>query len=334
MKVFELEDISYTYKGRAALEGISFDVRQGESVSILGANGSGKSTLLYILQGLLKPSSGKLKIYGNDANSSGGVDARISILFQNSHAQLFCLSVWDELLSGPLQRGMRIEEANERGKDIMRLLGIGHLKDRSPWQLSGGEMKKVALGTCLSTNPDVFLLDEPTAGLDPRSQVEFMELIAGLRKAGKTIITATHDLHIIQDLSDRAIVIGEDHRLMEDDIPSKVLAGKDVLLKANLIHRHVHAHDGFAHEHSHFGAHDHNETPKKPETTKEINVDEKLKILLEHWKEHNDEHVKTYIEWAQKARNEGNAGLAEILEKIAKESENLSGLFEKAKGKL
>ncbi|MDA8155837.1 MAG: ABC transporter ATP-binding protein [Actinomycetota bacterium] len=332
MKIFGLRNISYSYKGRTALENVSFDISQGESISILGANGSGKSTLLYMLQGLLKPSSGELSAFEKEA--SGMIDPRISMLFQNSQAQLFCLSVWDELVSGPLQRGMGATAANERAEDILQLLAIGHLKDRSPWQLSGGEMKKVALGTCLSTNPDVLLLDEPTAGLDPRSQVEFMELIAGLRKAGKTIITATHDLHIIQDLSERAIVLGENHRLLEDGLPAKVLAKKDVLLKANLIHEHMHAHEGYKHEHSHFGAHDHNEIKQEPAAFKEVQVDAKLKVLLEHWKEHNEEHATTYLEWAEKARKEGNAALAEILKKIAKESKNLSGLFEEAKHKL
>ena len=135
--------------------------------------------------------------------------------------------------------------------------GIEHLRDRGPWDLSGGEMKKVALGTCLSINPDVLLLDEPTTGLDPKSQVEFVDLINELRHAGKTVITATHDLGIIEDISDRTIVLGEDHRVLLEGKPWDIMENTNALLHANLIHKHVHRHTWYVHEHSHFGTHEH-----------------------------------------------------------------------------
>jgi ABC-type multidrug transport system ATPase subunit len=209
-------------------------------------------------------------------------------------------------------------------------------------------MKKVAFGACLSINPDVILLDEPTTGLDPRSQVELIDLIVGLRKAGKTIITATHDLGIIEDISDRTVVFSEDHRVLLEDSPWEVLKNTDVLLRANLIHKHPHRHSWYVHEHSHSGMHEHEHIPELigspdiPESPPEKAAGgadfmpemEKLRILLEHWMEHNHEHAETYIQWAEKAESGGNAALAEMLKKIAGETKKIDSLFEQARKKI
>lgn len=340
MNVLELKDVSYSYLNRAkAVDSVSFTVSRGESLSIIGTNGSGKSTLLYILNGLIKPESGKIFAFGAEIEDGYPLwlRQRVSLLFQNSHAQLFSLSVWDELLFGPLQLGLGIKEAGQRAEDISQMLGIGHLKDRGPWDLSGGEMKKVALGTCLSTNPDVLLLDEPTSGLDPRSQVEITDLIIGLREAGKTIITATNDLHIIGDISDRTIVIGEDHRVLLEAGPWEALEDHDSLLKANLIHKHLHRHSWYEHEHSHWGAHEHEHeeaAPAKETDESPLTDTGRLKILLGHWDEHNAEHAETYLEWASKAEEMGRPSLARTLREIAGETKKMEGLFKKAQGDL
>ncbi len=354
MEVFNVEKISYTYKnGKTAVDGVSFSVANGESLTIIGTNGSGKSTLLYLLDGLLIPESGSMRIFGKDASNGFLSDfrQRISLLFQNPHAQLFLLSVWDELCFGPSQLELDKAEIQKRAEDILGLFGIEHLRDRGPWDLSGGEMKKVALGTCLSINPDVLLLDEPTTGLDPRSQVEIVDLINELRKAGKTIITATHDLGIIEDISDRTIVLGEDHRILLQGKPWVVMADTETLLQANLIHRHVHRHCWYVHEHSHSGRHEHEHmvlhdvltSPPSPPSTEGrhggVNEEgvlkmtdlEKLKKLLEHWAEHNEEHVSTYLEWAEKADASGEKELYKILREIAENTKKMDGLFEKAK---
>ncbi len=348
MNAFELEGISYEYQGgQKALDAVDLKVPLGESLTVLGTNGSGKSTLLYLLQGLLAPSAGSLRVFG-DKTFTPSKRARIGMLFQNSQAQLFSLTVLDELMFGPLQHGLGQKEARGRAEDIMELLGITALAGRSPWQLSGGEMKKVALGTCLSTNPDVYLLDEPTSGLDPRSQVELVELVVRLKEAGKTIITATHDLHMIEDISERSIVIGEDHRVLADGPSAGIIKMNDVLLEANLIHEHAHRHEGFRHVHSHFGVHEHawedagggKITEAELKTGKEFFLHQmseltaKLKVLIEHWQEHNAEHARTYLEWAGKAGAEGRAELAETLSEIARESGRLDELFRKAASQL
>lgn len=345
MEVFNVKKISYAYKnGKKAADEVSFSVKKGESLTIIGANGSGKSTLLYLLNGLLTPESGDIEIFGRNINGNFPPELRqrISLLFQNPQAQLFLLSVWDELCFGPLQLGLEKNEIQKRTEELLGLLNIKHLRDRGPWNLSGGEMRKVAFGTCLSVNPDVLLLDEPTTGLDPRSQVEFVDLINELRHAGKTIVTATHDLGIIEDISDRTVVIGEDHRLLTEGNPWDVMEDTDMLLRANLIHRHVHRHCWYAHEHSHFGTHEHehiqveNKQPQvESQAIKEVILAmtelDKLKKLLEHWAEHNEEHAKTYLEWAEKAAASGDNTLSSILKEIAESTKRMDGLFEKAK---
>ncbi len=359
LEVFSVEKVSYSYKnGRKAVDEASFSVHEGESLTIVGTNGSGKSTLLYLLNGLLTPVSGDIKVFGKDSKNEFPSEfrRRISLLFQDPHAQFFLLSVWDELCFGPLQIGLDRNEAQKRAGDILKLLNIDHLKDSGPWDLSGGEMKKAALGACLSINPDVLLLDEPTSGLDPRSQVEFVDLINALRKAGKTIVTATHDLGIIEDISDRTIVLGEDHRILLEGKPWDVMTDADTLLKANIVHKHMHRHCWYVHEHSHFGSHEHehvvlHETPDSgnkesvstnPAFTKggrgEIIEEvqkmtdlEKLKKLIQHWAEHNEEHVNTYLEWADKAEKSGDKEIYNILREIAESTKKMDGLFERAK---
>lgn len=352
LEIFSVNNISYAYAdGKKALDSVTLHIHEGESLTVIGANGSGKSTLLYILDGILEPETGGVVAFGQPVEKDfDGLRQKVSLLFQNPQVQLFSLSVLDEICFGPLQLGLSRAEVERRAIDILRLLGIEHLKDRGPWNLSGGEMKKVALGTCLSVNPDVLLLDEPTTGLDPRSQVELIDLIVALRKAGKTIITATHDLGIIEDISDRTVVFDESHRIILDGKPWDVLKNEEVLLRANLMHFHAHRHSWYVHEHTHSGMHDHEHirdlpelisSPalrKAPTLTEEIEATtggkremEKLKILIDHWTEHNHEHAETYMQWAEKAEAAGRTDLAGVLREIASETKKINSLFEKAK---
>jgi cobalt/nickel transport system ATP-binding protein len=136
--------------------------------------------------------------------------------------------------------------------EVLEMIGITKLKDRAPHTLSGGEKKKVSIATVLATNPDVLLLDEPTAGLDPRTQLWLIELLQELGKAGKTIITATHDLDTVEHISKRAIVMGEDHKIVVDGDVEMVMNNLELLLSTNLIHEHMHIHGKLLHKHLHF----------------------------------------------------------------------------------
>src|SRR5581483_6341298 len=174
--VFVCRDIRYAYLERfLALDGVSLAVRPGEKVALLGANGCGKSTLLKILDGLLFPDSGTFEAFGQpvteealeDEQFSMGFRSRVGFIFQNSDAQVFSPTVREEIAFGPLQMGMAPKRAEKRVRDVMQMLGIAHLADRAPFQLSGGEKKRVAIASVLVMNPEVLLFDEPTAALDP-----------------------------------------------------------------------------------------------------------------------------------------------------------------------
>ncbi len=143
------------------------------------------------------------------------------------------------------------EEVRTRVEDILEMMEIAKLRDRAPHTLSGGEKKKVCIATVLVNNPDVLLLDEPSAGLDPRTQLWLVELLQELGHAGKTVVTATHDLEIIDMISKRAIVMGEDHTVKMDDNVKTVLCDYELLMASNLIHEHMHIHGKLVHEHLH-----------------------------------------------------------------------------------
>lgn len=254
-------DLRYAYLERfTALDGVSLSVRRGEKVALLGANGSGKSTLLKILDGLLFPDAGTYLAFGQpvteenleDERFSMGFRSRVGFIFQNSDAQVFSPTVREEIAFGPLQMGLPPEEVERRIADVMAMLGIAELADRAPFQLSGGEKKRVAIASVLVMNPEVLLFDEPTAALDPRTQQWLVELIAELNRAGKTIVLATHDLDVLDIVADRCLVFSEDHRIVGQGTPQEILVDHDLLLGVNLIHQHSHAHEaGDVHEHQH-----------------------------------------------------------------------------------
>jgi cobalt/nickel transport system ATP-binding protein len=175
----------------------------------------------------------------------------VGFLFQNSEAQLFCASVEAEIAFGPLQAGWPADQIWARMDETLRLLEIQHLRRRIPQRLSSGEKKRIALASLLVMSPSVLLLDEPTAGLDPRSQSLLLDLLEELQQSGLTLITATHDLTLLPHLADRALVLSEDHRLVADIPAEEALVNTELLLSVNLIHAHHHRHGTLLHEHPH-----------------------------------------------------------------------------------
>ena len=233
----------------------------------MGANGCGKSTLLKILDGLLFPNEGSYRAFGEwvtednleDEQFSMGFRSRIGFIFQNSDAQVFSPTVREEIAFGPLQLGWSREKIDRRIGDVLEMLEIAGLAERAPFQLSGGEKKRVAIASVLVMNPDVLLFDEPTAALDPRTQAWLVELMLELNRAGKTIVMATHDLDILDVVADRCVVFTEDHRVASEGSPETVLRDRQLLLNVNLIHDHTHVHrlgsTDEPHEHEHDARH-------------------------------------------------------------------------------
>jgi len=258
--VFSCRDVRYSYLERfPALEGVSFDIASGEKVALLGANGCGKSTLLKILDALIFPSAGSFTAFGQpvtednleDEQFSMGFRSRVGFIFQNSDAQVFSPTVREEIAFGPLQLGWKRTKVERRIEDVLAMLDIERLADRAPYQLSGGEKKRVAIASVLVMNPEVLLFDEPTAALDPRTQQWLVDLIAELGRAGKTIVMATHDLDVLDVVADRCLVFSEDHVIVAEGPPQTVLADRELLLKVNLIHTHSHLHHDVEHDHEH-----------------------------------------------------------------------------------
>jgi len=239
---------------------------------VLGANGCGKSTLLKLMGGLIFPQSGSYRAFGRRiddrllSRDPFGMFFRkeVGVLFQNSDAQLFNPTVEDEIAFGPLQMNDPPEEIRSKVRKAIELFGIGALKDRAPYELSGGEKRKVAIASMMVMDPQVLLLDEPTAGLDPRSSRALVDAIIEAEESGKTVVTATHDLHVVSEISRRVLVFGEDRRILASGTPEEILTNRSLLLSANLVHLHRHAHEDYwhAHEHEHpevFHIHEHHD---------------------------------------------------------------------------
>ena len=246
--VFDVHDLSFAYDGKQpALEHVDMTVRAGESLVILGANGCGKSTLLKLLDGLYFPSGGGISAFGealteealNHDEFNFAFRRRVGLVFQDSDVQLFSPSVLDEVAFAPLQLGLARDEVMRRVDEALGALRIEKLRDRAPHRLSGGEKRRVAIASLLTLNPDVWLLDEPTTGLDPRSQSWLVEFILGLRGEKKTVITATHDLAIAEEIATSIYVFEEDHHIVAKGEPKEILANHDLLHRCNLYHYHA-----------------------------------------------------------------------------------------------
>jgi len=267
MILFEAEGVSYSYAGRyPALCDVSLRIGAGEKVAFLGANGSGKSTLLRILDGLIFPQSGTVKFMEREltedtlrGEANRFFRTKVGLLFQNPEVQLFSPTVWEDIAFGPAQLGLPRDEVLRRVEDAMAMFRIGHLKDRAPHELSIGEKKRVAIACMMALDPDVLLLDEPTAGLDPRSCRDLMDIVIAQGEKGKTIITATHDLHFVGELADRLYVFGEDKRIVAEGATGEIVGDEARLREWNLAHAHRHRHTDGWHEHEHdHHAHRHN----------------------------------------------------------------------------
>ncbi|MEJ5253271.1 MAG: ABC transporter ATP-binding protein [Chthonomonadetes bacterium] len=264
--LYDCQDVRFVYPdGALALDGISFQIWRGDRVAVLGVNGSGKSTLLRLLDGLLEPTQGEVRFAGTPLTERNlqhpqfgrNFRQRVGFVFQDADAQLFNPTVWEEVAFAPRQLGLPEEQVRARVMDTLNLLGIAHLAERAPFRLSGGEKRKVAIACVLSMNPEVLLMDEPIAGLDPRMQSWLVNTLKLLHDAGKTLIVSTHNLHLLPEIADRALILSEEHTLLADMPVEQVLSDTHTLVQAGLLHEHLHAHGDTVHSHLHAHEHHH-----------------------------------------------------------------------------
>ena len=218
-KLIELDDFCFAYESTPTLRHIDLCICAGDSVVLMGDNGSGKSTLLKALCGLLFAQQGSYRFDGAEVSERTMRDAafakrlhqRVGFVFQDSDSQLFCASVEDEIAFGPLQMGLSEDEIARRVDDVCGLLDIQDLRRRAPWALSGGEKKRVAIACVLSMNPDVLCFDEPLAGLDARTRSWLLGFLGQLGDAGKTLVIATHDQSLADEVADYFVYMGDFH---------------------------------------------------------------------------------------------------------------------------
>jgi cobalt/nickel transport system ATP-binding protein len=262
--IFDVREVTYSYHEVTALDGLNLTIMPGQRIALLGANGSGKSTLLSLLDGLYFPEKGSIAFQGEPLTEhklSGEAEfdfrRRVALVFQNPDVQLFNPTVFDEIAFGPLQMQWPKEQIRVRVAEILEQMGITHLKDRSPHHLSTGEKKRVALASVLILDPEVLLLDEPTAALDPKSESQMIDFLVACGDGSKTVVTATHDLDLVEDIADYCHVF-QRGRIVATGTPSEILHDHALLLSTNLIHAHRHAHSaGEIHSHPHRHGHGH-----------------------------------------------------------------------------
>lgn len=258
--VFEVRDVAFRYNDVKALDRLSLAIKRNRRIAILGANGSGKSTFLRLLDALYFPDKGSISAFGANLTESAFADEefafnfrrRVAFVFQNPDVQLFNPTVFDEVAFAPLQLRWSKDEIKRRVSETLELMEIAHLRDRAPHRLSGGEKKRVALASVLILDPEVLLLDEPTAALDPKSQAQVVDFLVDWgESASKTVVTATHDLDIVADIADYCFVF-QNGGVAGEGTPAQILADGALLEKTNLVHAHRHRHaDGSIHKHPH-----------------------------------------------------------------------------------
>jgi len=256
---FRVVDVHYSYLEQySALNGINLEIPPGARIAFVGPNGSGKSTLLRLLDGLYFAQKGEiwfrdlqlLEKTFSDETIAYDFRRKVGFLFQDPEAQLFSASVLDEICFGPMQLGWDRQTIASKAGEMLKQFGLEHLKDRGPHRLSVGEKKKVALASVLITEPEVLLLDEPTASLDPRSQSVLLDILQEWTQQSKTIVTSTHDLGILHEICETVFVL-QDGKVVFTGTPQELLSNRDLLSATNLIHEHTHRHKEVVHVHPH-----------------------------------------------------------------------------------
>lgn len=237
MHIIEAKNLSYIYPdGTKALEDINFKAERGECIALLGANGAGKSTLLKHFNGILKPTSGVVLIKGEPITKQNIIEVRktIGLVFQDPDDQIFAPTVKQDVAFGPMNLGLSKEVIEHRVNEALKLVGLEGYENRVPHHLSGGEKKRVAIAGILAMEPQVLILDEPTAGLDPDGVKKIIKLLKDLNDKFKiTIIVATHDVDTVPLFADRICILSKG-RLILDGTPREVFSKSKVLEESSL----------------------------------------------------------------------------------------------------
>ena len=246
----KIEDLKYTYSPKSpfekvALDGITFEVNEGDTVGIIGATGSGKSTLSQHLNALIRIQKGKIFIGDHELHAKkvdlGAIRQAVGMLFQYPEYQLFADTVLDDVAFGPRNFGKSKEDAEILSRYALEQVGVDfeRIKDKSPFELSGGQKRRVAIAGIIASKPEILVLDEPTAGLDPKGKKEILDLVVALKKSYvKTAIMISHNMDEIAEYCNRVIVL-KNSKLLYDTTPKELFSSKEMLLKTGLNPPHI-----------------------------------------------------------------------------------------------
>ncbi len=235
--MIEVNKVSYAYSsGTVALKGVSLKIQKGEFIAIMGENGAGKTTLIKHLNGLFKPTKGSVTVDGVDTRerSVAELSRKVGLVFQNPDHQLFSETVEEEIAFGLINFGYDPETVKRRTVWALSLLDLKRYRDSSPFMLSGGERKRVALASVLAWNPEYMVLDEPTIGQDQMQKDRLRELIIQLNTQGRTVIIVSHDIEFVADCAPRVVLMSQGG-IIADGPASTILTDYEKVLAASLV---------------------------------------------------------------------------------------------------
>ncbi len=235
--MIEVLDVYYTYpNGFTALKGVSLTIDRGECIAIMGENGAGKTTLIKHFNGLLKPTRGAVLVDGSNTMdlSVAQLSRKVGLVFQNPEHQFFSETVEDEVAFALKNFGFQGDEIKQRVDQVLERMGLTHYRQSSPFNLSGGEKKRLAIASVVVFNPDYLILDEPTIGQDYLQKREIIGIIRSFLKEGKAVVIVTHDLEFVVDLRPRIILMSQG-RIILDDTADKALSNLKLLDEASLL---------------------------------------------------------------------------------------------------
>lgn len=232
------ENLSFIYPdGTQALKNINIEIEKGEKVAIIGPNGAGKSTLFSHFNGLTEPTSGCVKIEGKaisfEKDELLKVRQKVGIVFQDPNDQLFAPTVKEDIAFGPMNLGLSYGEVEKRVEDALKMVGMENYEDKTPHHLSGGQQKRIAIAGIIAMKPEIMILDEPTAGLDPDGVEKVLNIMNQLNKEGMTLIISSHDIDMISKYADKIFILynGE---IIESGNKNKIFSDMELLKKAHL----------------------------------------------------------------------------------------------------
>ena len=234
----ETKNLSYTYPdGTQALKDVNIQIKKGEKIAIMGPNGAGKSTLFSHFNGLTEPTKGHVEVDGEkiifEKDELLKVRQKVGIVFQDPNDQLFAPTVREDVAFGPMNLGLEYEEIEKRISESLEMVGMSGFEDKTPHHLSGGQQKRVAIAGIVAMRPDIMILDEPTAGLDPEGVDKVLDILNNLNRDGISIIISSHDIEMVNQFADKIYVLysgeiiacGDKHQIFSD---------KELLKKAHL----------------------------------------------------------------------------------------------------